>query len=158
MKLRKKIITKNYNRVEPRHDFLKYLRVVRYWVAKNYDLTYPELEMLLFLYSETLFSDRDIKKFQRIMNWDANRFNKLIEDDWIVLWRENTKTEKALYNVSFKGKKLMAEVYKRLNMEKEITTDPRQNKVFSQDAGYMDRGYQKMIREMNEAVKRARME
>jgi hypothetical protein len=158
MKLRKKIITKNYNRVEPRHDFLKYLRVVRYWVAKNYDLTYPELEMLLFLYSETLFSDRDIKKFQRIMNWDANRFNKLIEDDWIVLWRENTKTEKALYNVSFKGKKLMAEVYKRLNMEKEITTDPRQNKVFSKDAGYMDRGYQKMIREMNEAVKRARME
>jgi hypothetical protein len=158
MKLRKKIITKNYNRVEPRHDFLKYLRVVRYWVAKNYDLTYPELEMLLFLYSETLFSDRDIKKFQRIMNWDANRFNKLIEDDWIVLWRENTKTEKALYNVSFKGKKLMAEVYKRLNMEKEITTDPRQNKVFSKDAGYMDRGYQKMIKEMNEAVKRARME
>jgi hypothetical protein len=158
MKLRKKIITKNYNRVEPRHDFLKYLRVVRYWVAKNYDLTYPELEMLLFLYSETLFSDRDIKKFQRIMNCDANRFNKLIEDDWIVLWRENTKTEKALYNVSFKGKKLMAEVYKRLNMEKEITTDPRQNKVFSKDAGYMDRGYQKMIREMNEAVKRARME
>jgi hypothetical protein len=158
MKLRKKIITKNYNRVEPRHDFLKYLRVVRYWVAKNYDLTYPELEMLLFLYSETLFSDRDIKKFQRIMNWDANRFNKLIEDDWIVLWRENTKTEKALYNVSFKGKKLMAEVYKRLNMEKEITTDPRQNKVFSKDAGYMDRGYQKMIREMNEAVNRARME
>jgi hypothetical protein len=158
MKLRKKIITKNYNRVEPRHDFLKYLRVVRYWVAKNYDLTYPELEMLLFLYSETLFSDRDIKKFQRIMNWDANRFNKLIEDDWIVLWRENTKTEKALYNVSFKGKKLMAEVYKRLNMEKEITTDPRLNKVFSKDAGYMDRGYQKMIREMNEAVKRARME
>lgn len=92
------------------------------------------------------------------MNWDANRFNKLIEDDWIVLWRENTKTEKALYNVSFKGKKLMAEVYKRLNMEKEITTDPRLNKVFSKDAGYMDRGYQKMIREMNEAVKRARME
>jgi hypothetical protein len=158
MKLRKKIVYKNYQRSEPRHDFLKYLRVVRYWVAKNYDLTYPELEMLLFLYSETLFSDRDIKKFQRIMNWDANRFNKLIEDDWIVLWRENTKTEKALYNVSFKGKKLMAEVYKRLNMEKEITTDPRQNKVFSKDAGYMDRGYQKMIKEMNEAVKRARME
>jgi hypothetical protein len=158
MKLRKKIIVKNYKRVEPRHDFLKYFRVVRYWVAKNYDLTYPELEMLLFLYSETLFSDRDIKKFQRIMHWDAKRFNKLIDEDWIVLWRENTRTEKALYNLSFKGKKLMAEVYKKLNMEQEISTNPRQNKVFSKDAGYMDRGYQRMIKEMNEAVKRARME
>ena len=54
MKLRKKIIVKNYQRVEPKHDWLKYWRVVRYWVSESYGLSYPDLEMLLFLYSSNV--------------------------------------------------------------------------------------------------------
>ena len=37
-------------------DYLKYWRVVRYFVKSKYGLTTAELEMLLFLNSEDIFS------------------------------------------------------------------------------------------------------
>ena len=156
MKLRKKIIVKNYQRVEPKHDWLKYWRVVRYWVSEAYGLSYPDLEMLLFLYSENLFSEHDFEKFERIMSWDTHRFKRLVEGDWIVPWREKNGNEKALYTLSFKGKKLMNAVYKKLSGEEGITTHPTKNPIFRKDAGYLARGYRKMIIEMNEAIQRAK--
>ena len=44
-------IRANYDRKEPTHDYLKYWRIIRYWVKATYGLTTPDLEMLLFLYS-----------------------------------------------------------------------------------------------------------
>jgi hypothetical protein len=156
MKLRKKIITKNYQRVEPKHDWLKYWRVVRYWVTQSYDLSYPELEMLLFLYSEDLFSEHDFEKYERIMSWDTKRFNKLVNDDWIRPWREKSAKECALYSLSFKGKRLINAVYKKLSGEEGITTHSSKNPIFRKDAGYIARGYRKMILEMNDAIQKAK--
>jgi len=157
MKLRKKVITRNYYQVEPKHDWLKYLRVVRYWVLRAHKLSYPEFEMMLFLYSEGLFSERDFEKFERIMSWSPKRLEKLIDKGWINIWRHKEKNECAMYTMSFKGKKLMDSVYKKLRGEDLISVSPAANPIFRKDAGYMDRGYQKMIKEMNEAVKKARM-
>lgn len=156
MKLKKKIIKTTHKNIPPEHDWLKYWRVVRHWVAKSYDLSYPDLEMLLFLYSEDLFSERDFEKFERIMSWEKSRFKRLLNDGWIRIWREKSKNECALYTVSFKGKSLMNSVYKKLSGNEEISTHPTKNPIFRKDAGYMDRGYRKMILEMNDAVRRAR--
>ena len=40
---------KNTTRKLPDHDFMKYWRVIRYWVKAKYGLGTPDLEMLLFL-------------------------------------------------------------------------------------------------------------
>ena len=48
-------VTKKYHEVE--YNFLKYWRVVRYWVKKKYGLSQGELEVLLYLYDEALLPE-----------------------------------------------------------------------------------------------------
>ena len=38
------------------HNYLKYWRIIRYWVKAKYNLTTPDIEMILFLYSEDYFN------------------------------------------------------------------------------------------------------
>jgi len=157
MKLRKKIIRKNYDRLQPKQDWLKYWRVVRYWVKAAYGLNYPDLEMLLFLYSENLFSRDDFEKYEMIMSWDVVRFQRLVKDDWIKKWRPHTNKECALYTLSYKGKKLMESVYKKLSGDEIITENRLRNPLFKATASPRDKVYRGMIEEMNAAIRAAKM-
>ena len=44
-------------------DYLKYWRVIRYFVKAKYGLSTVELDMLLFLYSEDIFSRKRFDEF-----------------------------------------------------------------------------------------------
>lgn len=157
MKLRKKIIRKNYDRVQPKHDWLKYFRVVRYWAKEAYGLAYPDLEMMLFLYSEDLFSRDDFEKYEMIMSWDVVRFQRLLSDGWIRKWRPSSNKQKALYTLSYKGKKFVNSFYKKLSGEEFITQNPTLNPIFKKSASPRDKIYRSMIEEMNNAIRAARI-
>jgi len=45
------------------HDCLKYWRVIRYFIKAKYGLTTADLDMLLFLYSEEIFSKKKFEEF-----------------------------------------------------------------------------------------------
>ena len=151
MKIDKKI-RKTYDRKTPSNDYLKYWRVVRYWVKAKYGLTTPDLEMLLFLYSEQIFTKDKFSDFKEIMSWDKNRFERLRQEGWIIVWKKREGKNKALYEVSHKGKKVVGIVYKKLNGE-EIS---ERNPLFLKSANYMDKVYRNMIIEMNKSIKRQR--
>ena len=151
MKIDKKI-RKTYDRKTPSNDYLKYWRVVRYWVKAKYGLTTPDLEMLLFLYSEQIFTKDKFSDFKEIMSWDKNRFERLRQEGWIIVWKKREGKNKALYEVSHKGKKVVGMVYKKLNGE-EIS---ERNPLFLKSANYMSKVYRNMIIEMNKSIKRQR--
>ena len=69
-------------------DYLKYWRVVRYYIKKKYKLTTAELETLLFLKTEGRFSRDDFQKFNEVISWNKDRFEKLRRDGWIVVFRK----------------------------------------------------------------------
>ena len=46
------------------NNYLKYWRVVRFWVKAKHNLNTPELEMMLFLYSEEYFNKTKFKEFE----------------------------------------------------------------------------------------------
>lgn len=151
MKIERKI-RKRYDRKEPPQDYLKYWRVIRYWVKAVYGLTTPDLEMLLFLHSEQIFSKDKFSEFEEIMSWDKNRFERLRQEGWIIVWKKREGKNKALYEISHKGKKLVRIVYKKLNGE-EIS---ERNPLFLKGASYMDKVYRNMIIEMNKTIKQQR--
>ena len=97
---------KNTTRKLPDHDFLKYWRVIRYWVKAKYGLGTPELEMLLFLYSEQIFNKSQFKEYEELMYWDINRFNKLLKQEWIHVWRKRSGNETTLYELTYKAKRV----------------------------------------------------
>jgi len=79
----------------------------------------------------------------------------LLRDNWIIVWRKRYKNQKTLYELSFKGKKLINTVYKKLNGE-EIDEAPSNNILFRGNVSYAGKVYRNRIIEMNEAIQRQR--
>ena len=59
------------------NDYLKYWRIIRYFIKTKYKLTTGEIEMLLFLYSEDIFSRERFDQFNNLLGWNNNRFFSL---------------------------------------------------------------------------------
>lgn len=130
------------------HDCLKYWRVIRYFIKSKYGLTTPDLDMLLFLYSEDIFSKEKFDEFDSLLSWDKNRFDRLLRDGWIEVFRKRRKKHKSLYGVSFKAQRVISSIYKKLSGE-EIPTDISNNPIFVKNVKYSDKAYRNMIIEMN---------
>jgi DNA-binding MarR family transcriptional regulator len=122
-------------------NYLKYWRVVRYYIKKKYKLTTAELEVLLFLKSEGRFSRDDFQKFNEVISWDKKRFEKLRQDGWIEKFRNRVGKNKALYQLTYKSKRVIASVYSKLNGD-EIPTSLFQTK------SYMDKVYRNFIEQL----------
>ena len=142
-----------YDRRMPRDNWLKYFRVVRYYVCKRYDVSLPDLEMLLFLYSEGLFTRSDFSEFEQIMSWDVKRFERLRNNKWITMWRKSKGSEPALYEVSLRCKQMIISMYKKLSGEEFISENKYLNPIFSKDASYMDKVYRRAIKRLNQELR-----
>ena len=89
------------------------------------------------------------------MSWDESRFHELLKEGWIHVWRKKQGKETTLYELSYKGKRLINTIYKKLNGE-EIGESAKANPLFRHDASYMDKVYRNMIVEMNQFIKQQR--
>ncbi len=104
-------------------DYLKYWRVIRQYVKAKYKISQAQLDMLLFLKSEDYFSKDKFDEFDKLLSWDEHRFKMLRRDGWIEVFRKRMGKRKALYTLSYKSKRLLNSVYKKLSGE-EIPTTP----------------------------------
>lgn len=136
-------------------DYLKFWRVIRYFYKIKYGLNQADLDMLLFLYSEGYFGKDDFNRFDALLSWNVIRFEKLRQDGWICVFRKRRGKRKALYEISYKGKRMIGEIYKRLNGE-EIPTNESYNPLFKKDVSYTDMVYRDMITRMNETIRQQR--
>jgi len=139
----------------PSNDYLKYWRVVRYYIRARHGITSPELEMMLFLYSEKYFSQDKFNEFDNLISWDKNRFKRLVRDGWIQSFRAKRGNRRAVYELSRKGKGVCDRVYKYLNGT-EIPTTLAANPLFEKEVSYNDKVYRNMILEMNAFTRQQR--
>ena len=142
----------NKNKFTPSHDYLKYWRVIRYWVKAKYKIGTPDIDMLLFLYSEDIFNKTKFNEFEELMSWDVNRFDQLLKNGWVHVWRKKRGKETTLYELTYKAKRLVNLIYRKLNGE-EIGEDHRTNPLFRKDASFMDKVYRQSIIKLNEERK-----
>ena len=130
------------------NDCLKYWRVIRYFIKSKYGLTTSDLDMLLFLYSEDIFSKEKFDEFDSLLSWNEDRFDRLLRDGWIEVFRKRRKKHKSLYGLTFKSQRVISSVYKKLSGE-EIPTSLNNNPIYVKNVKYSDKAYRKMILEMN---------
>ena len=82
-------------------QILKHYRIIRKWACKNNDLTDADLEVLIYLDCMDLFSKHDFEQGVYSYSWDNRRWNRLIQNGWIVVWRHRNRTTiKFLLNVN----------------------------------------------------------
>jgi hypothetical protein len=108
-------------RKEKAYDYMKYFRVIRMWVKKNYNLNIYNFECLLFLYSEHIFSRKTFEKYYGTTGFEQSTLDLMIKQGWIVEFRKAYKTTAPLYELSAKAKMLIGRVYRFLNFEERIT-------------------------------------
>lgn len=133
----------------PEYNYMKYWRIVRYWALKKWEISQEELEILLYLYDEDVFTRDQFIEFEGLLSWDRDRFQSMQDKGWVIVWRLNDGFKsKKLYTLSLAAKRICGEIYKKLSQDEHISETHQNNPIFKGN-GYMDRKYRKMIRMMN---------
>jgi len=114
-------------------NLIKHYRIIRKWACKNYDLNDADLELLIYLDCIGFFNKKDFKIGVYSYSWDNRRWNRLLKEGWIVVWRHRNRTTQLhhLYQVSFKCKQLIQRVYRIMLGEEDLPISKRRNKLIA---------------------------
>jgi hypothetical protein len=137
-------------------NYLKYWRVVRYFIQGKYGVTQPDLEMLFFLYDEHYFTKAKFKEFDKVFSWDKDRFERLRRNGWVEKVSVESKSRLGVYNLTYKGKRVVAYAYALLE-GKEFPTDDQNNPVFKRNVSFTDKMYRNAMMEINEFTRQRRL-
>ena len=136
-------------------DYLKYWRVIRYFIKSKYGLSQAELEMLLFLRSEKYFSKDSFDEYNELISWDKNRFEKLRSEGWIDVFRKKEDNRRVVYQLSYKAQRMLTTLYKKLEGE-EIPESKSSNPLFLRNISYTDKVYRNYIKKLNKFIRQQR--
>lgn len=108
--------------VEPSLNFMKYYKLCKTWILMRYGINSVELEYMLFLYSEPMFTWDDLKDWERTLGYKINTYYRLknmgMIEDWIP--EDKRKRKRAVMKLSFSAKKIINEFYKVLSQKKRL--------------------------------------
>jgi hypothetical protein len=134
-------------------DYLKYFKLIRFWVRIKYAITLEELELLLFLNSEKVFNQNRLKMAKIGMRWNHRLIDDLVKRGLIGQLREKPTK---LYALTPHARHIINAVYRKLNGEEEMRTDPRSNPIYTPNGPYSYRRYRVMADDFNEVIKQRR--
>ena len=125
---------------------LKHYRIIRKWACKSNNLNDADLELLIYLESIDLFTKNDFKKGTYSYSWDNRRWNRLLKQGWIKVWRERNRTTQKyhIYKVSTKCKQLISRMYRIMLGEEDMPT-----KIFENNSRYSFTVLKTAIRNVN---------
>ena len=105
-------------------NLLKHYRIIRKWACKTCNLKDADLELLIYLDAIEFFNKNDFITGTYSYSWDNRRWNRLLKQGWIVVWRERNRTTQKyhIYKVSYKCKQLISRMYRIMLGEEEMPT------------------------------------
>ena len=117
-------------------NLLKHYRIIRKWASKASDIKEAELELLIYLEAIDKFTKQDFKTGTHAYSWDNRRWNKLLKEGWIVVWRQRNRTTQKynIYKVSFKCKQLISRMYRIMLGEEDIPETTRSNSIMNRSS------------------------
>ena len=120
-------------------NLLKHYRLIRKWACRNYNLTDADLELLVYFDCMDFFTKQDYKVGTYAYSWDNKRWNNLLKEGWIVVWRNRNHTTQKynIYKVSFKCKQLISKMYRIMLGKEDLPTSKHRN-VIMKGKTYID--------------------
>jgi len=103
---------------------MKHYRIIRKWACRNNDLNDADLELLIYLDCMDMFKKRDFEDGVYSYSWDNRRWNRLLKEGWIVVWRHRNRTTQKyhIYKTSIKCKQLIKRIYRMMLGVEDIPT------------------------------------
>jgi len=129
---------------------LKHYRLIRKWACKTNGLTDADLELLVFFDCLGHFTKRDYMDGKLTCAWDKLRWDKLLKEGWIVVWRQHNRTTQKynIYKVSFKGTHLISRMYRIMLGEEDIPENKKSSPIFREKT-YTDKVLASAVRIVN---------
>lgn len=147
-----------YARKNPVFDYLKYWKIVRYWAGRKYNLNSRELDLVLYLNSNGLFTVQGKKAFKEMFGFRGKALEGLFEKGYVQVWRQGgTGREATLYDITDKTRKLCDTIYAILQGEEVLSELPTVNPLFTKNATYADRLHARAITRMNKEIKESKL-
>ena len=131
-------------------NLLKHYRIIRRWACRNNGLNDADLELLIYFDCLDLFTKHDFEIGTYAYSWDNKRWNRLLKEGWIVVWRNRNRTTQKynIYKVSFKCKQLVSRMYRIMLGEEDIPTSEKRNSIM-RGKTYTDKVLQTAINNVN---------
>ena len=131
-------------------NLLKHYRVIRKWACRNNGLNDADLELLIYFDCMDYFTKHDFQIGTYAYSWDNRRWNRLLKEGWIVVWRTRNRTTQKynIYKVSFKCKQLISKMYRIMLGEEDIPSSEKRNSIM-RGKTYTDKVLQTAIYNVN---------
>ena len=143
----------NPMRNERKVDFLYGIRVVRRYFCTKHSISQGDFELLCDLHALKRFRKQDFENGTITLTWDKKRWERLLAEDWIKVYRERRPKHNQnykIYSLTLKGKTQIENYYKILCGEKPIPETPQHNPIMKEET-YNDKRYASAIRAFNAA-------
>ena len=103
---------------------MKHYRIIRKWACRNNNLNDADLELLIYLDCIDMFRKKDFQDGVYSYSWDNRRWNRLLKQGWIVVWRHRNRTTQKyhIYKTSIKCKHLIKRIYRMMLGKEDIPT------------------------------------
>jgi hypothetical protein len=136
-------------RTEVNYDFLKYIKVVRAWVRHKHGLSIEDFEMLCYLYSEQIFDNHQFDQYAQIFGFTQDRKREMMEKGLIIHFRKAKPGQRAIFELSYKAKAIMKQVYEMLQGEREIPKLSDIKPINNRPYHFTKRQYDRVIDRLN---------
>lgn len=134
------------------NDCLKYIKVIYKYFRGKHNLTQSQLEVLLFLKSESYFRKSLLIEYSQLTGWYyCTDFKILFDRGYIQLFRNTGGPRNNIYELSFKAKRMLTEFYSVINGEELIVKG--RHRFTKNKPIHADKEYLKMIKRMNESIR-----
>ena len=129
---------------------LKHYRLIRKWACRTNEINDADLELLIFFDSIGHFTKRDYMEGKLTCSWDKHRWDRLLKNGWIVVWREFNRTtlKHHIDKTSFKCSHLITRIYKMMLGEEDIPETKTSSSIFKRKS-YTDRVLATSIKSFN---------
>ncbi len=131
-------------------NLLKHYRIIRRWACRNNDLKDADLELLIYFDCMRHFTKHDYMEGTYAYSWDKHRWDRLLKEGWITVWRHRNRTTQKynIYEVSFKCKQLIKRMYRIMLGKEDLPTSKQRNSIMRNNT-YTDKVLRKAIDNVN---------
>ena len=112
-------------------NLFKHYRIIRKWACRNNDLNDADLELLIYLDCMDMFTKKDFEAGSYSYSWDNRRWNRLLKEGWIVVWRHRNRTTQKyhIYKTTFKCKHLIKHMYRIILGKDDLPISNHRNSI-----------------------------
>ena len=131
-------------------NLLKHYRIIRRWACRNNNLKDADLELLIYFDCMDHFTKHDYMEGTYAYCWDKHRWDRLLKEGWITVWRNRNRTTQKynIYKVSFKCKQLIKRMYRIMLGEEDLPTSKQRNSIMRNNT-YTDKVLRRAINNVN---------